>query len=75
MMDLSARHPAVQELMGFFAFDHLPPHLQAVSKICYDAAYQMLETVSDSAQLREGLFDLLRAKDCFVRAALIAKDT
>lgn len=69
-VDLSTRQPAVQGVMKFFAYEHLPEKLQAVSKPVHDLAVTMLETVPDSPELTVGLRKLLEAKDCFVRSAL-----
>jgi hypothetical protein len=55
----------------YFAYDHLPAHLQPVSKVFADAAEQLLELVpADNDQLTLGLQKLIEAKDCFVRARL-----
>jgi hypothetical protein len=69
----------VQRLLRFFEFDHLPPHLQAVSKPCGELALAMAERFSerhsirdDESELLDGLKRLLEAKDWFVRA-LVAK--
>lgn len=69
--DLSDRHPGVRDLMRHFEFGHLPEGpLRATSAMCSDLAWGMVMTLPDSPQLTNGLWDLLRAKDCFVRAAL-----
>lgn len=62
-------HPAVTDVLRHFAYDHLPEHLQAVSKPAHDLAHQMAEQL-DGAELTIGLRKLLEAKDCFVRAAV-----
>jgi hypothetical protein len=66
------RHPGVEELLQFFAYDHLPPHLAAVSKPFADLAAALLAVLPDSAELTAGLRKLLEAKDCAVRAAVAA---
>ena len=58
------------ELRRFFAFDHLPPHLQGVSRSAARLADEMIDTLPQCAELTAGLRKLLEAKDCFVRAAL-----
>lgn len=69
--DLSDRHPAVRDLMRYFEFGHLPEGpLRTTSAMCADLAWGMVLALPDSPQLTNGLWDLLRAKDCFVRAAL-----
>lgn len=57
-------------LLQFFAYEHLPGHLQEVSKPFGDLAYQMVDTLPLNAELSTGLRKLLEAKDCAVRAML-----
>ncbi|NUO43721.1 MAG: hypothetical protein HOV82_16995 [Streptomyces sp.] len=64
------RHPGTTHLLRFFEYDHLPPHLQAVSASCGDLAQHMAVALPDGPELKTGLRKLLEAKDCFVRAAL-----
>jgi hypothetical protein len=66
----SELHPAARQLLRFFAWEHLPPHLQAVSRPIGDLAQELAERLPDSPELTTGLRKLLEAKDCFVRAAL-----
>ena len=54
----------------YFAYSHLPEHLQLISKPIADLAKQMGEELPDSAEKSTGMRKLLEAKDCFVRAAL-----
>ena len=64
---------AFESLLQFFEYEHLPPHLQEVSKPFHDLAHAMtgLQTEqSNYEQARWGLRRLLEAKDCFVRAAI-----
>jgi hypothetical protein len=63
-------HPAINNLMRFFAYEHLPPRLQEVSKPIAELAHEMASSLQSSAELTAGLRKLLEAKDCFVRAAL-----
>ena len=62
-------HPSVDAILKFFTFEHLPPHLQEISKQCADVAHQMAGDL-DGPELTAGLRKLLEAKDCFVRAKL-----
>lgn len=71
-MDLSDRHPATQQIARFFTFSHLPEPLRQVSAECSDLADYMIEQLPDDPELTTGLRKLLEAKDCFVRAALVA---
>lgn len=57
-------------IIHFFAYEHLPAHLQAVSKPIGDLARQMDADLPDGAEKSAGLRKLLEAKDCLVRAAL-----
>lgn len=54
----------------YFAFAHLPPHLQAVSKPIGELAEKMEAELPDGPEKSAGMRKLLEAKDCFVRAAL-----
>lgn len=57
-------------IMKHFAYEHLPVHLQEVSKPIGELARQMDETLPDGAEKSAGLRKLLEAKDCLVRAKL-----
>jgi len=56
--------------MKYFAYHHLPAHLQEVSKPIGDLATLMDESVPDGAEKSAGLRKLLEAKDALVRAKL-----
>jgi hypothetical protein len=58
--------------IGYFKFDHLPPHLQAVSRPIGELALQLEAQLPDGPEKSAGMRKLLEAKDCFVRAALPA---
>lgn len=57
-------------IMRFFKYDHLPEHVQVVSRPFGDLARDIDKTVPDSAEKSMGLRKLLEAKDCIVRAGL-----
>lgn len=57
-------------IMKYFEYQHLPAHLQEVSKPISDLAKQMDEQLPDAAEKSAGLRKLLEAKDCLVRAKL-----
>ena len=57
-------------IIKHFAYEHLPPHLQEVSKPIGDLARQMDEALPDGAEKSAGLRKLLEAKDCLVRAKI-----
>ena len=54
----------------FFSYEHLPEHLQEISKACYDLAHAMENQLPDGPEKSAGMRKLLEAKDCFVRALL-----
>jgi hypothetical protein len=56
--------------MRYFAYAHLPPHLQLVSKSIGELAAQFDAGLPDGPEKSAGLRKLLEAKDCFVRASL-----
>lgn len=60
-------------ILTFFAYEHLPPHLQSVSKPIGDMAREFDRTLPNGAEKSAGLRKLLEAKDCLVRAALPAR--
>lgn len=75
-------HPSTQALLSYFEYEHLPEHLQAVSRHFHwlahalvgdapthdDSQHQQFEL--DGPELTMALRKLLEAKDCAVRAAL-----
>jgi len=69
-MELAGRHTSTVQIARFFAYDHLPAHLQAISRPCHDLAEEMIGALPDGPELTAGLRKLLEAKDCFVRANL-----
>jgi hypothetical protein len=69
-MNLIGRHPSTSGIAKFFAYDHLPERLQAISKPAHDLAEAMIGALPDGPELTAGLRKLLEAKDCFVRANL-----
>lgn len=60
--------------MQFFAYEHLPPHLQEVSKPFGDLARQLDATLPNNPEKSTALRKLLEAKDCAVRAVLFKLD-
>jgi hypothetical protein len=59
-----------EQMMKFFEFEHLPAHLQQVSKIFSTAAAQIVDLVPPGPERTVCLRKLLEAKDCGVRASL-----
>lgn len=62
-------------MIQFFAYAHLPPHLQEISKPFGELAQQIIDTLPANAERTAGLRKLLEAKDCIVRAKLYKEPT
>ncbi len=60
----------MNRMLKWFAWAHLPPHLQVVSRAVGDLAEKMDAALPESAEKTAGLRKLLEAKDCFVRAQI-----
>jgi len=56
-------------LLQFFKYDHLPPHLQEVSKP-FTALAEQIAALPQNPESTTALRKLLEAKDCAVRAVL-----
>lgn len=54
----------------FFAWSHLPPHLQAVSRPFGELAQRIVDTVPRNPERTVALRKLLEAKDAAVRAVV-----
>jgi hypothetical protein len=67
---MSHFHPAVEHVLQYFAYEHLPQHLQVVSKDFHDLATLTANRVPESPETTIALRKLLEAKDAAVRAAL-----
>lgn len=72
MMILS--ESASDRTLQFFAYEHLPAHLQAVSRPFGELAQHIVRSLPANAERSAGLRKLLEAKDCAVRA-LLYKDS
>jgi len=57
-------------LLQFFAYEHLPPHLQTISKPFGDMARELATVLPINAESTTAMRKLLEAKDCAVRAVL-----
>jgi hypothetical protein len=62
-------HPAVKDVLQWFKSDHLPSHLQEVSKKFEELAHWLAENGRGS-QVTPALHDLLSAKDKAVRSVI-----
>lgn len=56
--------------LRWFAYDHLPKHLQYISKKFHDIAIDVSAELKDSEERDVALRKLLEAKDAAVRAKL-----
>lgn len=66
--DTMGPHPAIDHIMQFFSYEHLPERLQAVSRPFGELAEKLCEELPSNPELTAGLRKLLEAKDCCVRA-------
>lgn len=57
-------------MMQFFAYDHLPQNLQAVSRPFCELAEKIITTYPANPERTAGLRKLLEAKDCIVRSTI-----
>lgn len=57
-------------MLQFFGYEHLPAHLQAVSKPFAELAAALVEKLPSNPERTVALRKLLEAKDCAVRATL-----
>lgn len=69
------RHQSTTHLLGYFTYDHLPPHLAAISEPFANLADDVVSRLPDGPELTAGLRKLLEAKDCMVRAAVALERT
>lgn len=70
---MEVKDPVIGDhIMQFFAYAHLPEHLQAVSKPFGEMAFHIHETLPRNPERTVALRKLLEAKDAAVRA-LVAK--
>lgn len=59
-----------EHIMQFFAYEHLPAHLQEVSKPFAELALKFVETLPRNPERTVMLRKILEAKDAAVRAKL-----
>lgn len=72
---MSGANAREDRLMQFFAYEHLPAHLQEISKPFGDLAHWIVDTLPMNAERTVALRKLLEAKDCAVRARLYREPT
>lgn len=63
-----------EPLLQFFAWAHLPAHLQAVSRPFGELAHKIVEEIPRNAERTVALRKLLEAKDAGVRSVLYKAD-
>lgn len=59
-----------ERMLKWFEFEHLPEHLQSVSKPFGELAASIVETIEGGPERTVALRKLLEAKDAAVRAKL-----
>lgn len=73
MDEIRGEEPGIpkDERMGkWFAYEHLPPKLQVVSRCFHDLAVRVTQMCEPGPERTVALRKLLEAKDAAVRAAL-----
>jgi hypothetical protein len=65
----------MEHIEQFFAYEHLPPHLQEVSKPFGDLARDMIAILPRNPERTVALRKLLESKDAAVRAKLAKEVT
>src|SRR3546814_5522126 len=72
--DLTSSHRKDEEMnepiMQFFAFEHLPPHLQTVSQNVHSLAQNIVDNLPRNPERTVALRKLLESKDAAVRARI-----
>lgn len=63
-----------EPMMQFFAYAHLPEHLQAISRPFGELAQTLVDTLPRNPERTAALRKLLEAKDCAVRASIYTLD-
>ncbi|MFI1535586.1 hypothetical protein [Streptomyces anandii] len=70
---MASVHPATQAVLRHFRYDHLPPHLQEISRPFHDLAHQLASTLT-GPEVTRALGDLFDAKNWAVCARLAQDD-
>ena len=66
--------PPIDRMMQFFAYAHLKPELQEISRPFGELAEWIVSTLPQNAERTVALRKLLEAKDCAVRARLYREE-
>lgn len=67
-------NPAIEHVLKFFAYAHLPDNLQRISKPFCDLASTVAESAPNSRETTVALRKLLEAKDAAVRAVIDSEE-
>ena len=59
-----------ERMLQWFAYAHLPAHLQEISRPFGEMAEWIVKTLPRNAERTAGLRKLLEAKDCIVRSRI-----
>src|SRR3546814_9841950 len=68
--DLRKDEEMNEPIMQFFAFEHLPPHLQTVSQNFHSLAQNIVDNLPRNPERTVALRKLLESKDAAVRARI-----
>lgn len=66
--------PPTEHILQFFAYAHLPAHLQAISKPFHDLAHAMVNDIPRNPERTVALRKVLEAKDAAVRAFIADRE-
>lgn len=69
-MSYQSEREAHESILQFFAFEHLPEHLQEVSRPFFGLASLIVATLPHNPERTVAMRKLLEAKDAAVRAKL-----
>lgn len=59
------------DLLRYFTYEHLPPHLAELSKRFYDIALHLAVTLPEGSEKTVAIRKLLEAKDAAVRSLAV----
>lgn len=68
---MSEQRTPNDQILQFFGYQHLPEHLQAISRPFHDTAHWIHQNLPPSAERSTCLRKLLEAKDCAVRCMVL----
>jgi len=63
-----------EPLLQFFNYEHLPSHLQVISKDFCELAYKIVQSLPRNPERTVALRKLLEAKDCAIRANIYKQE-